>query len=561
VLRGGAIEAVIFGPVEVTAGEIVDTTGKTVMPGLIDLHVHLRGSAGPYGFFPEEDHAEDHFKAMLRSGVTSLLDLGTSQGFIFEYRDRIRAGALLAPNLFASGPLLTATGGHPCYSGSPPGDFCLFTDTPADAAAAVDALAPHGPDLIKLVIESGISQPLPQVPDDTVAAVVAAAGAAGIDVIAHVGEAEDLEIGLAAGVRRFAHLPADDALPPALAAALADAGAVVVPTLAVYDALYRVAHGHLTELEDPALPDDVPAEVVAALQDPALLERMTSPEYQALTDALRRNALDNLRVCLEAGVTIAAGTDAGNPGTFHGLALARELSLYVEAGMSPEGALTAGTSRAADLLGRADLGRLAPGAIADVLVVDGDATADIAAVARVSRVYKAGQLLDRPALSVAGDASLAITPVADLGEGATCLGGNECAPGLYCSFLATCDPECTSGAQCGIGNVCFPQGSSAFEGFCLDGDGCDPVAQDCANGEACIWLGNGATLCWYAGVPGPGEPCSDVGTCAQGSQCDFATLVCVQNCDPADPGGGGCPAGQTCADRSAEAGLPVGACG
>lgn len=284
---------------------------------------------------------------------------------------------------------------------------------------------------------------------------------------------------------------------------------------------------------------------------------MTSPAAQELYGRWLDSAQASFRTCLEAGVTIATGTDAGNPGTFHGRAMRRELALYVENGMRPIEALEAATRTAADALGRSDLGRIEAGAIADLLIVEGDATMDIEALSRVRAVYRAGRALDLDALSVQSETSLTNEPTTDLAEGQTCLSPDECNEELYCGWQYVCAERCRTSSDCASGSAClYPQ---PLLGFCYVGDGCDPIAQDCENGEACIWLGNEATLCWYASTQGPGEPCSATGTCAPGAQCNFATNRCVQLCAPA--GSDECPEGQTCIDRSEEAGVPVGECG
>jgi len=399
VIEGDKIRNVAFGDAQIAEGKVIDVSGKTVLPGLIDLHIHAQADAGPYNHFETKSHVDDYLKVMLRSGVTSSLDLGASKHMIFSYRERARKGTILAPHLFASGPLLTTTGGHPCY-GSLPGDFCVFIDSPADADAALHKLAPDGPDLVKIVIDGGVDEPIPSMSGASAAAVEAAAEKNGLRVIAHVSSTADLETALDAGVTLFSHLPIKDRISPALAAKMAQKGVMVVPTLSFADGLYRIAHGTLTEIDAPGIDKDVPQSILASLHDPYELGDMTSAYYKTKTTTWRDNALANLATCYEAGVSMAGGSDAGNPGVFHGLSMARELALYVEAGMKPLDALITATRAAADLLQRPELGRLEAGATADVLVVEGDPLTDMRALGRVSRVYRAGALLDREALAV-----------------------------------------------------------------------------------------------------------------------------------------------------------------
>lgn len=562
VIDGDKVRQVVFNEheVEVTGGEVVDVSGKTVLPGLIDLHVHSLSVAGPYDYYDGELHLEDHTKAMLRAGVTSYLDLGSSQRVIFEQRARARAGEILAPQLFAAGPLLTPTGGHPCTQGAPPGDFCVFIDSPADVGDAFAALLPREPDVIKIVIDSDGARPRPQISDASIAAIEEAASAAGFRVIAHVAEAADIEAALDAGVTLFAHIPDQDLISPELARRMAAAGAVVVPTLSVMDGLYRIAHGELDELDDPALRDDVPADVIAALRDPSLLAETTTARYRELVKGWRDHAVANVHTVVQAGVTVAAGTDAGNPGVFHGIAMRREVALLVEAGMPPIDALAAATRTAADVLGRPDLGRIEEGALADVLVVDGDALTDVRALERVSRIYKSGVLLERDALALPRGTSLAKQPRTGARPGETCLAASECGDALSCSLDQRCAAICDRPSACAPGSACLFDGGSPTGGSCAEGDGCDLFAQACENGAACVFLGNGATSCWYAGAGSGGQPCDASFTCAPGSVCDPETDTCKDLCDPRGERGEACPGGKKCVDRSAFAGLPVGLC-
>lgn len=557
VIEGDRIKEVVFGDPPVSAGHVVDVGGKTVLPGLIDLHVHTMSESGPLGDFSQQSHLSEHLKAMLRSGVTSYLDLGSPEHVIFDVRARVRSGMMLAPRVFAVGPLLTPTGGHPCYAGSPPGDFCVFVDAPSDAAPKVASLAAQRPDLVKIVVEAGQSKPLPRMAAETMAAITRAAGEEKLSVIAHVSSVHDVEDALDAGVRLFAHIPSEERVTPALAHRLAESGAVVVPTLAVMDGFYRVSHGETSAIDDPSLLADVPADVLSALHDPAKLASMKTPAYQAMTAAWRDNANANLGILREAGVVFATGTDAGNPSVFHGLAMRRELALYVEAGMSTEEALTAATRNAANVLGRSDLGRLEAGALADVIVVDGDALADIEAVSRVERVYREGALVDIASLALPNKTSLELTPARGVDSGDTCLSTAECGPKMSCDQDLVCAPVCHGFTGCAKGSACLGGSASST---CYQGDGCNAITQDCENGAACVPLGNAATACWYAGTAGVGKACGPGGLCQRGAVCDFASNRCKAICDPDGLSGTPCPAGKECVDYSAAAGLPLGEC-
>jgi imidazolonepropionase-like amidohydrolase len=548
IVEGRQIVKIVWGEAHVRTGRVLDVRGQTVLPGLADLHVHLPAAPGPYGFYPDSNLVLDHLQPMARSGVTSFLDLGSSQSLIFTVRDQLAKEAIpQAPHMLAAGPLLTPTGGHPCYAGEPPGDACLFVDEPAQVAAAMTQLLAGKPDVVKVVLEAGTpSRPLPRLRNDVLAEVVKQA--AGLPVFAHVARRQDVLDGLDAGVRVFAHVPMDDLFTDEDCRRLKDAGATLIPTLAVADALDRVSSGHFDELGDPTLADDVDPQILRALGDPKALGRMTTPEYQAFAHSLFENGMANLTMCARAGVTVAAGTDAGNPGTFHGRSLARELALYVEAGLTPTAALVAATSAAGKLLHQ-PIGVLAVGAPSDLLVVDGDPLSDISAVGRVSRVLIRGIELDRDQLAH-GRTRWAIQQ--DAAAGSVCVAPGECASGLACSIDGRCAAACQLPEDCAAGQTCFP--SLEGDGACHAGDGCDLFLQDCVNGAACIFWGNSATGCWFAGSGTDGAPCSNSVGCARGFQCDYLAGKCRKLCDPA------APSCANCVDQSAQAGLAIGWC-
>jgi imidazolonepropionase-like amidohydrolase len=561
ILQGRQIVKIVWGEAHVRSGTIVRIAGQTILPGLYDLHVHLPAAPGPYGYFPEENLVAEQLKPLLRSGVTTFLDLGSSQSMIFALRDRIALREALprAPTMLAAGPLLTATGGHPCYAGDPPGDACRLLDSPSDVTTAMAELLRAKPDVIKVVLESGSQgRPLPRMSKETLAEVVKQSG--GVPVFAHVSHRNDVIDALDVGVRVFAHIPMEDRFTDGDCARLAAEHATLIPTVAVADALHRIAAGTLDELNDPTLAEDVALDVVRALANPQLVARMRTPEYQAFAKNLFDNAMANLKSCVAAGVQIAAGTDAGNPGTFHGRAVARELELYVEAGLTPAAALRAATEDAASILKPqipldtgALGGRVELGALADLLIVDGDPAKDITAVRHVARVYKSGLEIDRGELARGGTRW---STQKDAAAGSVCFTPDECASGLSCSIDGLCAKSCGFPEECPVGDTCFPA-LAGSTGACHAGDGCDLHAQDCPNGAACIWWGNGATGCWFAGSGTAGAGCGDATGCAPGFQCDYFKGKCVELCDPAAPT---CTNGQMCIDRSAEAGLTIGEC-
>lgn len=297
----------------------LDVGGLTLVPGVVDAHVHLAFA----------DPAD-----VLAGGVTTVRDLGGPPS-------ARRAGVAAGLRVLAAGRVLTAVGGYPAESWAargPGAGAAREVRDVDDAAAAVAELLAAAADVVKVALESSGGRPL--LAPDVLAAVVGAARAAGLPVTAHVGGAAALDRALEAGVDELAHLPLHRVSPSEMGA-VAAAGVVVVPTLAV--------HPH-PELAQPAF---------AAF--------------------------------LAAGGTAVWGTDLGNGGTAPGVPAA-EVRAWLAAGVSPAGVLHAATAGAADHLGLGAVGRLERGAVADVVGLDGDPLEDPTAWSRVCLVVAAGEV-------------------------------------------------------------------------------------------------------------------------------------------------------------------------
>ncbi|MGI5127164.1 amidohydrolase family protein [Pseudonocardia sp. CA-107938] len=345
---------------------VTDLPTATILPGLIDCHVHLCADAGPGALERLAESGREQLDATvvaslrqhLAAGVTTVRDLGDQDGAVLSWR-RDGGGAGL-PAVFASGPPITSVGGH-CWSmgGQASGE--------AELRAHVRKRAELGADVVKIMASGGVLTPgtdttRPQFTEDELRAVVAEARAHGLPTTAHAHALSAVEQAIRAGVDGIEHCTCLTAtgvqISDDLLAALAQAGTVVCPTLG----------------SDPAVV--VPPEIIAIAARAGVTE-----------ESLRRVA----GLVHGAGVAFVAGSDGGiGPAKPHGL-LPLTLAEYVTAGMPSRAALTAATSAAADALGATTKGRIRPGHDADLLVVDGDPIADIAALQRPLAVYLAGQ--------------------------------------------------------------------------------------------------------------------------------------------------------------------------
>ncbi len=342
----------------------VDASGLTVLPGLIDAHVHLCLSSGPFDEMLKENTASVAFKAAqnaavtLSHGVTTVRDVGGYQNVAIELGRAIDAGRLAGPRILACGQIIAMTGGH--------GYFMAFEADGAEAvrhAARVQLRA--GAAGIKLMASAGVAvvgeHPThPELSEEELTAGVAEAHNQGKWAAAHAHSVIGIKNALRAGVDSIEHGTYLDAEAIAL---LRERGAALVPTFAIY---HRMAHA-----PDGALPPGV-REVAQQVVDDKV-----GPFLEAY----------------HAGVTIVTGTDSGPPLGRHS-DLPQELLLLTEIGVRPMDALRAATINAARLL-RVDgrVGTLEPGKSADVVGVRGDPLTDMRCIGDVSFVARGGVLV------------------------------------------------------------------------------------------------------------------------------------------------------------------------
>jgi imidazolonepropionase-like amidohydrolase/ABC-type multidrug transport system permease subunit len=385
-------------------GAVVDDLkGRYLIPGLFDSHVHWGGSGG-IGAAPVErsdDRLTHDFGATLAAGVTSVVSLTDDLANMRSLSAAVAAGSQRAPRTFYSGPSITAKGGHPAEMFSfLPGLAERLTrqvETPDQARAAVAELDREDVDLVKLVLEPGFEgRPLPRLREDLFRAAMAEAKSRHMKTTVHVGTDADARLALDAGADGIEH--AARGLSDTTIALMAARKTTFTPTNVVLDFAWkrRVVGG-----EDA---------LARRLAMPAILQTLLDPE-SPLAPFLRQGeagdrmaqafagSLDQTSRAIRAGVPILAGSDAGNPVTFHGVSLIRELELLAQAGMPLGDVLKSATSRAADRLGESTLGRISSGAVADLVVLDADPTERVEAYRHVVSVYLGGRKLDAGHLS------------------------------------------------------------------------------------------------------------------------------------------------------------------
>ena len=366
IVRDGRIAAA--GPAETTPIPadlaVVDVRGKTILPGLWDMHAHV-GIAewGP---------------VYLASGVTTARDMGGERDVVTALRDAWREGKAIGPRLLLAGLI----------DGPGPASFGHVTAaTPQEGRDAVARYKAEGFQQIKLY--SLLDKP-------TAAAIIEAAHGAGMTVTGHIPNGLTMREAIEMGLDQIAHLgvrdaPGSDALRDTIAFLKAH-GTVIDPTLSWNELLGRSADTAIASFQ-PGI-----AHVAPALQ--RMLERANGGNVtpQQARDRLARS-LAIVKALHDAGVPIVAGTDKGVPG----VSVAREIELYVEAGLSPMDAIRAATAVPAKVMGlAAETGTIAPGLRADLIVVDGNPFARISDIRRVTLVASGGRLYDAARLWTAG---------------------------------------------------------------------------------------------------------------------------------------------------------------
>jgi imidazolonepropionase-like amidohydrolase len=384
VIDGGVITQV--GGNAPTGAEIVDGAGGTLLPGLIDAHVHTGREA---------------LALALRFGVTTELEMqGThTRG----HREDIEGDDTVA-DVRSSGFGLTPPGGHPeelfpegFRPGPPPGapapagprPVQAFVTTPEEATVVVPKLVEGGSDYIKFLIDDGSVEGhpgLPMLDQATLDAGVTAAHELGMLTIAHALTVDATRMGLDAGIDGFAHLFMDQPHTDELIARIADAGVFVTPCVVLNASMMGITGGNLAD-------------------DPRVASRLDAPWETTLRSSFDHyphgdieQVLATVKALHDAGVDLLVGTDASVPlpfmgGLAHGASVHHELQYLVRAGLTPSAALTAATATPARRFGLVDRGRIAEGLRADLLLVDGDPTTVISDTLNTRAVWRRGTRL------------------------------------------------------------------------------------------------------------------------------------------------------------------------
>ena len=389
---------------------LIEAAGKTVLPGLIDVHVHLVATGG---FYPDmknydpESHMLRNLAAYLYSGVTAVRSVGDPLDIVLKVRSTMNNGERLGAELFTCGPLFTAQGGHGTeyFKDLPPNireqAEAQFTRIPVsadDARRQVDELKRSGVDCIKAILEAGAGSRVFNRLDSTIfQAIAQEAHARGLPLAVHTGDLRDVTDAVSASADSVEHGSFREATPDPLFQQMVSKKMFYDPTLSVGEAFRDFGAGKTDLLKRSLVQQVGPTNLIEGTET-----AMASKDIEPIRERIAQFPLNldigtqNLLRAYKDGVTLVTGSDAGNYLILHGPTVQHELVLWVRAGIPASVALQAATYNAARLL-RAEnhIGSIRVGNDADLLVVDGNPLEDISAVERISMVVYKGEQLDR----------------------------------------------------------------------------------------------------------------------------------------------------------------------
>lgn len=374
----------------------IDTTDRTVLPGLINVHVHL-SSAGHNDYsrwdkeFPEPRIRREILpaaaKALLASGVTTALDLGGDLGDLLWFREQVSSGKAAGPHLLIVGPFLCTPRRQ--FSGSiHSGDKYWIVSGPEDGRAKVRELAGRGVDAIKLWDDQFT------VPE--LEAIISEAHTHGLRVAAHLLTLEGIQNAMAGGMGEgdtLEHIGAGPGMryPDELVQRLAERKIYASPTIIAFEGLRQIV-ANPAVLDDPdgrsMLPRPIYQDILDSLRN---ADPKQNPIYHYVFE-LGPDRASKLRQLHDAGVTFVLGSDSGSRANPHHMTEWREMVLlHEQAGLTNMEVIEAATRVAAQALRRADrVGTLEVGKAGDVVVVDGNPLVHMADMQRVVNVIQGG---------------------------------------------------------------------------------------------------------------------------------------------------------------------------
>jgi imidazolonepropionase-like amidohydrolase len=372
--------------------QVVDYTGKTIIPGLISAHSHVGIFVGLKA--APENYSRDLILRQLKQleayGVTTVMALGLNGPLFYELRPELHAGRLPGADLFGADQGVGAVGGQPAAAVVPVGENQISRpDTVERARDSVRQMAARKTDMVKIWLDSGGGL-MPKIPPEVYSAVIDEAHRNGLRVAAHIYDLDDAKAIVRAGVDVVAHGVRDKPVDPEFIELMKGRSVWYISTIVLDYSGYIFAE-RPSWMQEPFLQRALHPAVRAQFDDPAYRERTLALPATAKNKAAVMTNKQNLKALHDAGVQIGFGSDSGVGLRIPGVAEHLELALMVEAGLTPMQAINSATTNAAALLKLDDRGVLAAGKLADLVVLDGDPTADISNSRKIHAVWHHGK--------------------------------------------------------------------------------------------------------------------------------------------------------------------------
>lgn len=374
----------------------IDGSGKYLIPGLMDLHIHLQGSVEvtPEGLMDVSFDRSRGVRALhsyLYSGVTSIYDAGNVPDYILALRDEERSGELVSPRVFATGGIVTYPGSHGSTG------FSTSVDSWPEAIPALDEHIGRNPDILKLTLEErgwGARPMIPILPVDLMQKIIGYYNDRGIRTTVHTSSEFRARQAIFAGVDTLAHPIIQGPVTESFTKLMGAKKIPMVTTLTIGENYSRLAE-HPEYLDEPLYQATLTADEIEELKTTKRKEYQER-KWTWWMKIMTTIAQENLRKIHDAGGVLVAGTDQTT-----GPALHREMELMADAGIPPGDIIRIATLNGAVFLGMEnDLGSIEEGKIADMVMLAADPTVDINNARQIVEVIKGGQVVDRSALEL-----------------------------------------------------------------------------------------------------------------------------------------------------------------
>ncbi len=398
VIAGDTIQSIgSRGSVEPPPGaRTIDATGKTILPGMFNLHGHVAMSEG---FDRRMDNytrerVQRDANSYLYYGVTHSVSLGLDQEPMMGFQADQRAGLAGGARLYSAGLGFAAMDGWEPASV----EEINRPTTPEEARAMVQQELAKGSDVLKIWVDDRLGE-LPKITPELYGAIIDEAHRNNLKVLAHMFYLEDAKELMRRGLDALAHSVRDQEVDEEFLALAKETGVTQVTTLIGH-------YGNLTfsqdtsYLDDPGVPLMIPADALETLRSEEYQNEMAAGPGMERSRGFYETALKNAAAVAAAGIPIAVGTDSSGASRVQGLWEHREMEHLVKAGLTPMQAIQAATVNGARMLGVEDkYGTLQPGKVADLIVLDANPLSDITNSRKIDAVWMNGQPVDRAALA------------------------------------------------------------------------------------------------------------------------------------------------------------------